>query len=116
MTAHLFSYGTLQSSSVQLNTFGRILEGEPDVLTGYIRTLIKIEDEAVIASGGMSHYQNIVHTGNTSDTIHGIVFLIKETELKQADAYEKTAGYARIRVELKSGKKAWVFADSNNHL
>ncbi len=32
---NLFSYGTLQSESVQLETFGRKLEGEPDTLPGY---------------------------------------------------------------------------------
>ena len=46
MQENLFSYGTLQLQSVQLNIFGRILEGVPDVLTGYKITLVKIEDEA----------------------------------------------------------------------
>ena len=31
----LFSYGTLQLESVQLSSFGRRLEGEPDAMTGY---------------------------------------------------------------------------------
>ena len=114
MTENLFSYGTLQSESVQLKTFGRILEGHPDVLTGYKLSLIKIEDEAVIASGGMTHHRNIVYTGNQSEVISGMVFIIKETELKQADKYEEAANYKRIRVELKSGKTAWVFVSSNN--
>lgn len=113
MTENLFSYGTLQSASVQLKTFGRTLEGHPDVLIGYKFTLIKIENEALIALSGMTHHQNITYTGNQSDAISGIVFIIKGTELKQADEYEEVSGYKRIRVELKSGKTAWVFVSSN---
>ena len=109
MPENLFSYGTLQSEAVQLNTFGRILEGYPDVLTGYKLTLLKIEDEAVIASGGMTHHKNLVYTGNQSDSISGFVFIVTETELKQADEYEKAADYKRIGVELRSGKTSWVF-------
>lgn len=112
MTENLFSYGTLQSESVQLKTFGRTLEGHPDILTGYKLSLLKIEDEAVVAFSGMTHHQNIVYTGNQSDAISGIVFIINETELKQADKYEDAADYKRIRVELKSGKTAWVFVSS----
>jgi hypothetical protein len=115
MTAHLFSYGTLQTAPVQLNTFGRTLEGYPDVLTGYKPGLIKIEDKDVVASTGMTHYQNIIYTGNRSDAISGMVFIITGTELNQADEYEEPAGYKRIRVELQSGKTAWVFLNSKSH-
>lgn len=112
MTENLFSYGSLQSESVQLNTFGRRLEGHPDILTGYKPGLIKIEDEALIASGGVTHHKNIMYTGNQSDEISGIVFTIGESELKQADEYEEVSDYKRILVELKSGKAAWVFLSS----
>lgn len=112
MTENLFSYGSLQSESVQLNTFGRSLEGHPDVLTGYKPGLIKIEDEALIASSGMTHHMNIMYTGNQSDEISGIVFTIDESELKQADEYEEVSDYKRILVELQSGKPAWVFVSS----
>ena len=115
MAENLFSYGTLQSASVQLKTFGRTLEGYPDVLSGYKLTLVKIEDEAVIVLSGMTHHRNIVYTGSPSDAISGVVFMIKETELIQADEYEKVSDYKRIRIELKSGKAAWVFVSSNSH-
>jgi len=35
MTEKLFSYGTLQIESVQLDSFDRKLIGQPDVLLGY---------------------------------------------------------------------------------
>ena len=109
MSENLFSYGTLQSETVQLKTFGRTLEGHPDVLTGYKLALLKIQDPAVIALSGMTYHNNIVYTGNQSHAIIGIVFSIDESELKHADEYEKGSGYKRILVELQSGKKAWVF-------
>jgi hypothetical protein len=34
-TEKLFSYGTLQYEAVQLDTFGRTLLGQKDVLLGY---------------------------------------------------------------------------------
>ena len=114
-TENLFSYGTLQLASVQQNIFGRILKGYPDILTGYKITLVKIEDEAVVASSGITHYNNLTYTGELSDEINGMVFIITETELQQADEYEADADYKRIHVEVKSGKTAWVFLNSNSH-
>jgi len=113
MTENLFSYGTLQSESVQLNTFGRRLEGIPDVLIEYKQGLIKIEDETVIVSSGMTHHPIISHTGNHEDFINGTLFLLTEAELNQADEYE-AGDYKRISVKLNSGKNAWVYIDSNN--
>ncbi|WP_342342087.1 hypothetical protein [Pseudoalteromonas lipolytica] len=48
----LFSYGTLQYKQVQLDTFGRLLEGQPATLTGYIVGEIEITDPAVLKSSG----------------------------------------------------------------
>ena len=31
----LFSYGTLQQDEVQLSSFGRLLDGEEDAMTGH---------------------------------------------------------------------------------
>jgi len=33
--ALLFSYGTLQQEAVQMSTFGRLLDGQPDELVGF---------------------------------------------------------------------------------
>ena len=111
MAEQLFSYGTLQSEQVQLATFGRKLDGKSDILTGYKLTLLKIDDEAVIATSGMTHHPIIVYTGNTSDSIEGTVFTVTQNELKQADEYE-VEDYKRVSVELKSGITAWVYVNS----
>jgi gamma-glutamylcyclotransferase (GGCT)/AIG2-like uncharacterized protein YtfP len=111
MEERLFSYGTLQLTPVQLSTFGRILEGQPDVLCGYRLDLVKIEDPAVIATSGKDHHPIITHTGNLTDTISGTAFIITADELEQADAYE-VDDYKRVSVELQSGKSAWVYVSA----
>ena len=107
-TENLFSYGTLRTESVQLDTFGRRLEGKPDTLVGYRLTMIQIEDQDFVVLSGSADHRNLQFTGITSDLVEGTVFRVTKKELEQADAYEP-AGYKRVPVELRSGTKAWVY-------
>jgi hypothetical protein len=104
----LFSYGTLQTEAVQLATFGRRLEGKPDVLVGYSLTMIQIEDQNFVSLSGATHHRNIQFTGIASDFVEGMVFTVTTKELEKADAYEP-ADYKRILVQLRSGRNAWVY-------
>lgn len=114
MTEHLFSYGSLQSPLVQKKTFGREVESSADLLPGYRLGLVRIEDEAIVAASGMTHYNNIIYTGDPADEISGIVLSVTTEELQQADKYEEEADYTRIRVQLKSGNEAWVYASAKS--
>jgi gamma-glutamylcyclotransferase (GGCT)/AIG2-like uncharacterized protein YtfP len=105
---HLFSYGTLQTEAVQLATFGRLLEGEPDVLVGYCLRMIRIEDQDFVASSGTAHHRNLQFTGAASDLVEGTVFNVTRKELEQSDEYEPD-GYERVAVQLKSGISVWVY-------
>ena len=105
----LFSYGTLQLESVQLETFGRKLVGEKDVLIGYILSEVKITDEAVIEVSGMNIHPILKYTGISSDVVEGTVFELSDLELVQADEYEVDE-YARVEGEFTSGKAAWIYA------
>ena len=107
-TERLFSYGTLQTESVQLSTFGRKLNGNPDALPGYRLQMIQITDRDFVATSGAEYHRNLEFTGSASDLVDGTVFSITEQELEQADAYEPD-GYKRVRVELRSGTEAWVY-------
>ena len=49
----LFSYGTLQNPDVQLDTFGRLLAVEDDVLPGYTVDYAEIEDPRVVDLSGL---------------------------------------------------------------
>src|SRR5688572_20820325 len=114
MPEYLFSYGTLQSASVQLKTFGRIPDGKADVLIGYKPSQILITDEKVITATGMTHYNNLLFTGKPTDEINGIVLSLTNAELKLADKYENSANYIRKQIRLKSGIRAWMYVSAAN--
>lgn len=105
---YLFAYGTLQSDSVQISTFGRKLEGAPDALPVYKIITITIDDQDFVATSGAAHHRNLQFTGDASDVVEGTVFKMSAEELEQADSYEPD-GYARQLVQLRSGIKAWVY-------
>jgi gamma-glutamylcyclotransferase (GGCT)/AIG2-like uncharacterized protein YtfP len=105
----LFSYGTLRNEDVQLASFGRLLSGTPDALTGYVCAQIEIKDADVVAVSGEKFHPVIIETGDPLDEVRGTLFLVSEAELAAADAYE-VSDYKRIQVTLKSGRTAWVYA------
>jgi gamma-glutamylcyclotransferase (GGCT)/AIG2-like uncharacterized protein YtfP len=113
-TERLFSYGTLQTDSVQLSTFGRKLTASPDALVGYRLQMIQITDQNFVATSGAEYHRNLEFTGSASDLVEGTVLSVTQQELEQADAYEPD-GYERIRVKLRSGIEAWVFVNQRQH-
>ena len=109
MTAmhRLFSYGTLQQADVQIELFGRRLDGEADALTGFVVGTLTITDEAVVAlSGEETHL--VLRRGASGDRIAGVALAVTDAELIAADAYE-TDDYRRITVRLESGREAFVY-------
>lgn len=104
----LFSYGTLQQESVQLDTYGRLLSGTEDHLLGYRMGTVEISDMDVVRKSGLKHHPVAIFTGNKSDEISGMIFQITQSELMASDGYE-VAEYERVRTVLKSGKSCWVY-------
>jgi gamma-glutamylcyclotransferase (GGCT)/AIG2-like uncharacterized protein YtfP len=104
----LFTYGTLQHAEVQLETFGRLVEGEPDSLPGYTVDYAEIEDPRVVELSGLGVHPIVRATGNARDRVVGRALRITEAELDAADEYE-VALYARRAVTLASGRTAWVY-------
>ena len=100
----LFAYGSLQNEDIQKDLFGRILDGTPETLIGYIVKEIQIEEEF-----GIVRYPIIVETHQPKDTINGIVYEITTKELHQADLYEGLH-YKRVEVHLQSNQKAWAYS------
>ena len=105
---NLFSYGTLQQKKVQLDTFGRPLEGKRDVLQEYCISQIKIKDKSIIKLSGKEIHPILIFTGNIKDEVEGTVFRINFSELLMADRYE-VDNYSRVEAILQSGTKAWVY-------
>ena len=109
----LFSYGTLQSETVQLATFGRRLDGEPDALVGYSIVMIEIHDQDFVVTSGTPHHRNLRFTGIESDIVEGTRLSLTKSELDLADSYEPS-NYERIQVQLRSGATAWVYISRNS--
>lgn len=110
-TEFLFSYGTLQLESVQMDTFGRLLNGTSDELSGFAQVLLKIEDTTVIAVSGKAQHTIARFTGRDSDVLFGTVFRLTPDDIQNADQYEVDA-CKRIAVTLRSGIRAWVYVDA----
>lgn len=110
-TELLFSYGTLQNPDVQLDTFGRLLDGDADVLPGYTVDYTEIEDTRVVDLSGLSVHPVVRETGNPLDKVTGRALWVAEDELDAADEYE-VALYRRVSAVLASGRTAWVYVSA----
>ncbi len=104
----LFTYGTLRHAEVQLDTFGRLVAGEPDSLPGYTIDYAEIDDQRVVDVSGMSVHPVLRATGNDLDRVVGVVLHVTAGELDAADEYEVSL-YRRVAVTLASGREAWVY-------
>lgn len=104
----LFSYGTLQLPEVQRATYGRLLEGRPDMLVGYRLEPLIISLPEVVEVSGLEVHTIARRTGDPSDRISGVVFRLSRAELEATDAYE-TDAYARVEAALASGARAFVY-------
>lgn len=107
----LFSYGTLQNTPVQLETFGRELTGSEDQLLGYKLEMVEIKDQSVVALSGKIHHPIAVASQDKNDFVSGVIFEITPKELEQSDLYE-VRDYKRVTGEFKSGQKAWVYVQA----
>ncbi|MCI3935687.1 gamma-glutamylcyclotransferase [Chryseobacterium aahli] len=105
---HLFSYGTLQKEQVQLETFGRSLKGEHDILIGYRLKMLEITDPEVLRKSNQKYHPILEFSGNTEDEVKGALFEVSEEEILKADEYE-VDDYKRIETVFKSGKKGFIY-------
>ncbi len=113
MPENLFSYGTLQKEKVQIELFGRILNGAKDILKGYEISAVEITDESFLAKGEAKFQKTVIPSKD--GFIEGTVFEISEAELVLADEYEPE-NYKRIKVALGSGKEAWIYVADGNKI
>ncbi|PTT25410.1 UDP-N-acetylmuramate--alanine ligase [Chryseobacterium sp. HMWF028] len=100
---NLFSYGTLQKEQVQLETFGRLLQGEKDILSGCKLNMLEITDPRSTAKSGQKYHPVLEFSGNDDDQVEGVLFDVTEAEILQADEYK------RIETVFKSGKKGFIY-------
>ena len=105
---YLFSYGTLQKEEVQIETFGRILQGEKDVLKGYKLKMLEITDPEVLRKSNQKYHPILEFSGNADDEVEGVLFGVTDEEILQADEYE-VDDYKRIEMVFKSGKVGFIY-------
>lgn len=101
-------YGTLQLPEVQLDTFGRLLSGEADVLPGFRLEWVAIDDDRVAQLSGSNSHPILRRTDDPRDRVFGRVLSLTPEELDAADEYEVSL-YRRVSVLLASGIRAWVY-------
>ncbi|WP_426320622.1 gamma-glutamylcyclotransferase family protein [Microbacterium sp. E-13] len=104
----LFTYSSLRQADLQLDTFGRLLEGEADVLPGYTVDYAEIADPRVDDLSGLSVHPIVRETGNPLDKVVGEAVEVTEDELDAADEFQLALN-RRIAVVLASGRSAWVY-------
>ena len=107
----LFSYGTLQLEKVQIESFGRKLNGTEDVLKGYKLKQLQITDKTVLEKSEQAFHPIAITSNDPNDQIKGKIYEISTEELNQADLYE-VSDYKRIKTTFASGKKGWVYIKS----
>jgi gamma-glutamylcyclotransferase (GGCT)/AIG2-like uncharacterized protein YtfP len=109
----LFSYGTLQLEKVQIESFGRLLKGNPDRLYQYKLENLMITDATVLEKSQASVHPIAVKSNCAEDFIDGKIFEISEDELKKADDYE-VEDYMRVLETFESGLSAWIYVQNTN--
>lgn len=96
----IFSYGTLQKDSVQVATFGRELVGIKDKLVGYLLT---------DSSEERLQQASLTYTGDEADVVEGMLFEVSPSELCKADDYSVVDDCIRVKEDVISGQRAWVY-------
>lgn len=107
----MFSYGTLQLETVQIETFGRTLQGTGDMLYGYKLEQLPITDPKVLLKSKRRFHPIAVPSNDPVNAIKGSLYKISTEELRKADAYE-VSDYKRIKATFASGKQGWVYVKS----
>jgi len=102
-TIPVFSYGTLQYPSVQLQVFGKLLNGIPDKLRGY-EIVNDLEIDGI-------EYPRIIK--NKNGVIFGTIYNLSLNDIELADEYE-TKAYHRKIIKTDSKIKAHVYFKRGN--
>ena len=95
----VFSYGTLQQTTIQLDLYGTTLEGITD----------QLKDYELLNNVVYGKYPVVRKALN--QVVKGTVFNLTTQQLQITDQYEGEA-YKRIMLQLNSGIKAWVYIEN----
>lgn len=103
----LFTYGTLRNSQLQIEWFGRELQGVADRIRGYRFEMVEIRDQKLLEESG-EIYHPILEEDPEGHGVPGIVLDLSAEEFEKVS----TLGfdhYHAIEAVLESGRKAVVY-------
>jgi hypothetical protein len=110
---YLFSYGTLQDESVQLEIIGRALTGFTDGLPFFTQSVLEVIDGPHVPASRKVRYPIARYSGRHTDFVPGTAFRVNNAELRMTDKYEGAA-YKRVACVLRSGVCAWAYVDARS--
>lgn len=93
----LFAYGTLLDENIQKYIIGRLVEGTPDQLVGYRKTMRQF-------SSGI--YPDLIE--DITCEVKGQILDLSADELERCDRYEGDE-YRRVKMLLESGVEVFVY-------
>jgi gamma-glutamylcyclotransferase (GGCT)/AIG2-like uncharacterized protein YtfP len=93
----IFAYGTLLDKNIQKNIIGRLVEGIPDQLAGYRKTMRQF-------SSGI--YPDLIE--DIACKVEGQILDLSANEVERCDRYEGDE-YRKVKLKLKSGIEAFVY-------
>lgn len=70
---------------------------------------VEVKDELFLSKGEDLHQRTAVLSENKNDFLEGTALEMTHEELFITDQYEPKE-YKRIKVKLRSGKEAWIYA------
>jgi hypothetical protein len=106
----LFAYGMLQSPDVQQLLLGRTVDGVPDHLPGFVRTVTTIEDAGLVAASRSARHPVAVLSVEGDTSVPGTVYRLTPADLATLDARSAPEVH-RVRLSLASGLTAWTYVD-----
>lgn len=108
----LFSYDTLRSQDLQIQHYGRKLEGIDGALSGYTLKDSTINDVSMTEHSHTTTPQIAIKSKEKSDTLKGMVFEITGEELVETDKMA-APNSNRILATTDAGVEVWVYVESN---
>lgn len=108
----LFTYGTLRNTQLQVEWFGRELQGVADRIRGYRLEMVEIRDHKLTEESG-EVYHPILEEDPESHGVPGIVLDLSPEEFEKV-SNQGFDHYRPIEAVLESGRKAIVYVMNPN--
>lgn len=104
----LFTYSTLLSEKVQIDFFGKVLNGINDVVKGYKLGVFQIINPEAISVSENDCHPIATPSKNPNDEVSGAVYEIPEEKLKIIEQCISEDCF-KTKVVTESGTQCWMY-------